>query len=168
MVSDTVIEQSNRNVNRCNDNYDLTSKILNTQNKPEQVIPEKSLNVERTTEIEIMNMTTSTSNYEPLPRNIPEHSSGANHNGSHRTPIPPTQGQTRESKKTYTNTAKTNLPVGTAQNADQKGHKYNHKQNNRGTFDNFEEGPKMVRKDYATFPDGNLKWVEHWVPAKNP
>ena len=27
------------------------------------------------------------------------------------------------------------------------------------------EGPKMIRKNYATFPDGNLKWVEHWEPS---
>ena len=30
------------------------------------------------------------------------------------------------------------------------------------------EGPEMVRKVYATFPDGNLKWNEHWEPAKKP
>ena len=48
-----------------------------------------------------------------------------------------------------------NLPPGA-------GPKYSHKQNNREKFDSIEaEGPKMVRRDYATFPDGNLKWVEH-------
>ena len=41
------------------------------------------------------------------------------------------------------------------------------KQNNKATFDRMEaEGPKMVRKDYATFPDGNIKWNEHYEPKK--
>ena len=41
------------------------------------------------------------------------------------------------------------------------------KQNNKATFDRMEaEGPKMIRKDYATFPDGNIKWNEHYEPKK--
>lgn len=30
------------------------------------------------------------------------------------------------------------------------------------------EVSRMYRKDYATFPDGNLKWKENWEPAKPP
>ena len=58
-----------------------------------------------------------------------------------------------------------NLPPGAAP----EGPKYSHKQNNRGKFNSMEaESPEMIRKVYATFPDGNLKWNEHWEPAKKP
>ena len=113
-------------------------------------------------------MTTSTSNYAPLERN----SFGANFDGSHNSEKSTTRGQRPGQpppSKSYANTAKTGLEAGLLVGAPPAGQKYNPqaKQNNKATFDRMEaEGPKMVRKDYATFPDGNIKWNEHYEPKK--
>ena len=161
-LSDTVVKQAERNVsvtqNRCNAIFTVASKLLNGQEKAQKTQHGAAKANQETITIdeEISNLTTFTSNYAPLDR-IP---SGANHNGTQNG----SRAQDEVSKKdkattkTYANTTKVNLPPGAAP----EGPKYSHKQNNRGKFDSMEaEGPKMVRRDYATFPDGNLKWVEH-------
>ena len=162
-LSDTVVKQSERNVNvtqnRCNAIFTVAIKLLNGQEKAQksQHGAAKANHETITIDEEIMSMTSSTSNYTPLDRTP----SGANHDGTHGGD-PKTDKATT---KTYANTTKANLPPGAAP----EGPKYSHKENNRGKFDNMEaEGPEMIRKVYATFPDGNLKWNEHWVPAKKP
>merc|ERR1712051_77866 len=127
-------------------------KLKKTQQEAPKVTDE-TIEIEE----EIISMATSTSNYTPLDRSP----SGANHDGTHGVNPKPNKA----TNKSYANTAKSNLPPGAAP----EGPRFNHKQNNRGKFDNIEtEGPEMVRKVYASFPDGNLKWNEEWVPAKKP
>ena len=162
-LSDTVVKQSERNVNvtqnRCNAIFTIASKLLNGQDKAQKTQQEAPKATDETIEIEeeIISMATSTSNYTPLDRSP----SGANHDGTHGVNPKPNKA----TNKSYANTAKSNLPPGAAP----EGPRFNHKQNNRGKFDNIEtEGPEMVRKVYASFPDGNLKWNEEWVPAKKP
>ena len=162
-LSDTVVKQSERNVNvtqnRCNAIFTIASKLLNGQDKAQKTQHEAPKETNETIAIdeEIISMSTSTSNCTPLDRSP----SGANHDGSHGVNPKPNKA----TNKSYANTTKSNLPPGAAP----EGPRFNHKQNNRGKFDNIEtEGPEMVRKVYASFPDGNLKWNEEWVPAKKP
>ena len=168
-LSETVVKQAERNAsvteNKCNDIFTVANKLLNGQEKALKTQDSAAKANQETITIdgEILNLTTSTSNYAPLSRNP----SGANHDGSHNGPKLQLEGSKtdNETTKTYANKTRANLPPGAAP----EGHKYNHKQNNKGSFDRMEaEGPKMIRKDYATFPDGNLKWNEHWELAKPP
>ena len=166
-LSETVVKQAERNVsvtqNRCNGIFTVASKLLSGQERAQKTqdsaakANQESIIIDE----EISNLTTSTTNYAPLNRNP----SGANHDGTHNGPKLQVEGLRagKAPTKTYANTMRAILPPGAAP----EGQKYNHKQNNKGSFDRMEaEGPKMVRKDYATFPDGNFKWNEHWEPAK--
>ena len=97
-------------------------------------------------------------------------SSGANFDGTHgaqKLTIGGLRPGQPPPTKSYANTAKANLEAGLPVGAPPTGQKYNHKQNNKATFDRMEaEGPVMVRRDYATFPDGHLKWNVHYEPKK--
>ena len=182
-LSETVVKQAERGVrvtqNRCNDIFTVANKLLNGHDRPQkhQDKTTRALKDNITTDEEVMMMETSSADYDPLKRN----SSGANHDGTHNNnPSGANHDGTHNNQrlqigglrpgkdpaKSYLNAASTHLPPGAPQPSTTK---YNQKQNNRGTFDRIEaEVPKTTRKDYPTFPDGNIKWVEHYVPAKPP
>ena len=168
-LSETVVKQAERGVkvtqSRCNDIFTVANKLLNGHDRAQKTQDRTNFTNKDdiTVNEEVSNLTVTSSNYAPLNRN----SSGANHDGTHNGQKLQIDGQRpgRAPPKSYLNAASTHLPPG----ATQTSQKYNQKQNNRGTFDNMEaEGPKQIRKDYPIFPDGNIKWVEHYVPAKPP
>ena len=117
--------------NRCNAIFTVASKLLNGQEKAQKTQHSAAKANQETITIdeEISNLTTSTSNYAPLDR-IPL---GANHDGTHNDPKVQDEGSKTDkaTTKTYANTTKANLPPGAAP----EGQKYNHKQNNKGSFD---------------------------------
>ena len=79
----------------------------------------------------------------------------------------PTTKKKPSPSKSNANKTKAGLEAGLPVGAPPGGQKYNPqaKQNNKATFDRMEaEGPTMVRKDYATFPDGNIEWNVHYEP----
>ena len=177
-LSDTVVKYSDRNLgvtqSRANEIKAVTTKIENELEKSLKTSDflKAKMPSEQTIETiiineEISNMGVTTANYTPNARGS---SSGANSDGTHNgqkltiggmrpgNPPPP---------KTYANTTKTGLEGGLPVGAPPPGQKYNHKLNNNATFERMEaEGPTMIRKDYATFPDGNIKWNEHYEPKK--
>ena len=99
-------------------------------------------------------------------------SSGANADGTHnvqKLTIPGKRPGQPPPPKTYATTAKTNLEAGLPVGAPPTGQRYNHKLNNNATFERMEAEapePEMVRRDFATFPDGNIKWNVHYEPKK--
>ena len=172
-ISKTVVKYSDRNLgvtqSRCHEIKTATNKIQNELEKSlkTNVPREKTNNETIVINEEISNMTTSSSNFDTNERSS---SSGANFDGSHNVQKLKVGGQ-RPGKppppKSYANTTKTGTEAGLPVGAPPTGQKYNHKQNNKATFDRMEaEGPTMVRRDYATFPDGNIKWNEHYEPKK--
>ena len=177
-LSDTVVKYSDRNLGVTQSRaHEIKTAANQIQNELEKSLKtsdflEAKMPKEQTIETviindEISNMGVSSSNYTPNARGS---SSGANSDGTHngqkltvggqRPGLPPPP-------KTYANTAKTGLEGGLPVGAPPPGQKYNHKLNNKATFDRMEaEGPTMVRRDYATFPDGNIQWNVHYEPKK--
>ena len=175
-LTDTVVKYSDRNLgvtqSRTNEIKTATTKIENELEKSLKTSDflKAKMPSEQTIETiiineEISNMGVTTANYTPNARGS---SSGANSDGTHNgqkltiggmrpgNPPPP---------KTYANTTKNGrvgcLPLG----APPLGQSQRVK--NDATFERMEaEGPTMIRKDYATFPNGNIKWNEHYEPKK--
>ena len=177
-LSETVVKHSDRNLgvtqSRCNDIVTVANKIQNELEKSQR-FPKERENAGNSNQEsiiideEISVMTSSTSNYAPLERNS---SSGANFDGTHNKEKTATRDSRPEQplpSKSYANKTKAGLEADLPVGAPPGGQKYNPqaKQNNKATFDRMEaEGPTMVRKDYATFPDGNIKWNVHYEPKK--
>ena len=167
-LSKTVVKYSDRNLgviqNRSQDIQTVTNKIQTDLVKSlETKVPTDKPNQEAI----IIDDETPNSATTPIARTA---SSGANFDGTHNaqklTIGGPRPGQPPP-PKSYANTTKTNLEAGLPVGAPPTGPKYNHKQNNNATFDRMEaEGPVMVRKVYASFPDGNIKWNEYYEPKK--
>ena len=175
-LSDTVVKYSDRNLgvtqSRANEIKTATTKIENELEKSLKTSDflKAKMPSEQTIETiiineEISNMGVTTANYTPNARGS---SSGANSDGTHNGqkltiggmrpghPPPP---------KTYADTTKTGRVGGLPLGAPPLGQSQRVK--NNATFERMEaEGPTMIRKDYATFPDGNIKWNEHYEPKK--
>ena len=175
-LSDTVVKYSDRNLgvtqSRANEIKTVTTKIENELEKSLKTSDflKAKMPSEQTIETiiineEISNMGVATANYTPNARGS---SSGANSDGTHNgqkltiggmrpgNPPPP---------KTYANTTKTGRVGGLPLGAPPLGQSQRVK--NNATFERMEaEGPTMIRKDYATFPNGNIKWNEHYEPKK--
>ena len=177
-LSDTVVKYSDRNLgvtqSRANEIKTVTTKIENELEKSLKTSDflKAKMPMEQSIETiiineEISNMGVATANYTPNARGS---TSGANSDGTHNGQKL-TIGGLRPGKppppKTYANTTKTGLEGGLPVGAPPPGQNYNHKLNNNATFERMEaEKTEMVRKDYATFPDGNIKWNVHYEPKK--
>ena len=175
-LSDTVVKYSDRNLgvtqSRANEIKTVTTKIENELEKSLKTSDFLKAKMPREQSIEtviineeISNMGVTTANYTPNARG-----SGANADGTHNGQKL-TIGGLRPGKppppKTYASTTKAGLEGGLPVGAPPPGQNYNHKHNNNATFERMEaEGQTMVRKDYATFPDGNIKWNVHYEPKK--
>ena len=175
-LSDTVVKYSDRNLgvtqSRANEIKTMTTKIENELEKSLKTSDflKAKMPSEQTIETiiineEISNMGVATANYTPNARGS---TSGANSDGTHNGQKL-TIGGLRPNKppppKTYANTMKTGLEGGLPVGAPPLGQSQRVK--NNATFERMEaENPTMIRKDYATFPDGNIKWNEHYEPKK--
>ena len=180
-LSDTVVKYSDRNLgvtqSRTNEIKTVTTRIENELEKSLKTsdflkakMPREQTNETIIINEEISNMGMTTANYTPNARGSGANSDGT-HNGQKLTVGGPRPGLPPPPKtpKTYATTTKTGLEGGLPVGAPPPGQKYNHKLNNKATFERMQaEGPTvdMVRKDYATFPDGNIKWNEHYEPKK--
>ena len=175
-LSDTVVKYSDRNLgvtqSRAHEIKTATTKIENELEKSLKTSDFLKAKMPREQSIEtviineeISNMGVATANYTPNARGSGANADGT-HNGQKLTIGGPRPGKPPP-PKTYANTTKAGLEGGLPVGAPPPGQNYNHKHNNKATFERMEaEGQTMVRKDYATFPDGNIKWNVHYEPKK--